>query len=104
MMTPRGVKILAAGKTLLALDGILSFRSNDGGQTWTDLGFDRDPVRQNIFLAVALDESTFFKAGAFGVHRTIGRWQLVASICGADGRDKDTEFDSVQRQTLCAYR
>ena len=71
MMIPRGVKILGAGKTLLALDGILSFRSNDGGQTWTDPGFDRDPVRQNIFLAVALDESTFFKAGVFGVHRTI---------------------------------
>ncbi len=70
IMTPRSVKILAAGEILLALDGIRSFHSNDGGQTWADLGLDKDPVRQNIFPAVAVDENTFYRAGEFGIHRT----------------------------------
>ncbi len=70
MMTPRNIKILAAGKSLLALDGIRSFHSNDGGQTWTDLGLDSNSVKQNIFPAVAVDENTFYRAGEFGIHRT----------------------------------
>ena len=71
MRTPRSVKILAAGKTLLVLDGVISFRSKDGGKTWTDLGFNRNTIGQNIFPAVAVDENTFYTAGAFGVHQTI---------------------------------
>ena len=70
MMTPRSVKILVAGEILLALDGIRSFRSNDGGQTWTDLGLDSNSVKQNIFPAVAVDENTFYRAGEFGIYRT----------------------------------
>ena len=70
MMTPRNIKILAAGKSLLTLDGIHSFHSNDGGQTWTDLGLDSNPVKQNIFPTVAVDENTFYRAGEFGIHRT----------------------------------
>ena len=67
---PRRVKILVSGKRLLVLDAVLSFRSNDGGQTWTNLGFDRNAMTQNIFPAVAVDENTFFRAGEFGIHRT----------------------------------
>ena len=67
---PRGVKILVSGKRLLVLDAVLSFRSNDGGQTWTNLGLDKDSVTQNIFPVVAVDENTFFRAGEFGIHRT----------------------------------
>ena len=70
MMTPRSVKILVAGEILLALDGIRSFRSNDGGQIWTDLGLDSNSVKQNIFPAVAVDENTFYRAGEFGIYRT----------------------------------
>ena len=70
MMIPRSVKILAAGKSLLALDGIRSFRSNDRGQTWMDLGLDSNSVKENIFPAVAVDENTFYRAGEFGIHRT----------------------------------
>ena len=71
MMVPRSIKILVAGKTILALDGSLSFRSNDGGQTWMNLGSDRNSGRQNVFPAVAVDENIFYKAEAFGVYRTI---------------------------------
>ena len=71
MMVPRSIKILVAGKTILALDGSLSFRSNDGGQTWMNLGSDRNSGRQNVFPAVAVDENIFYKVEAFGVYRTI---------------------------------
>ncbi len=71
MAAPHGIKILVTDKTLLVLDDILSFRSSNGGETWTTFEIDRDPVRQNIFPAVAIDENTFFEAGPFGVRRTI---------------------------------
>ena len=70
MRAPRRVKILASGKRLLILDAVLSFRSNDAGQTWTNLGFDRNAITQNIFPVVAVDENTFYRAGEFGIHRT----------------------------------
>ena len=70
MGTSRSVKILVTSKRLLVTDGILSFRSNDGGQTWTDLGLDSNSVKQNVFPAVAVDENTFYRAGEFGIHRT----------------------------------
>ena len=70
MRAPRGVKILASGKRLLVSDAVLSFCSNDRGQTWTNLGFDRNAITQNIFPAVAVDENTFYRAGEFGIHRT----------------------------------
>ena len=70
MSAPRSVKILVSDKALLVLDGTHSFRSNDGGLTWTNLGLDKDSVKQNIFPVVAVDENTFFRAGEFGIHRT----------------------------------
>ncbi|MDE0554484.1 MAG: sigma-70 family RNA polymerase sigma factor, partial [Candidatus Poribacteria bacterium] len=71
MAGPRSVKILAVGKTLLVLDGGLSFRSSDNGQTWADIGFDGSLIKQNIFTTAMVDENTFYLAGALGVHRTI---------------------------------
>lgn len=71
MVGPRSVKILTVGKTLLVLDGGLSFRSNDNGQTWAKLGFDGNPIKQNVFTTAAADENTLYIAGALGVHQTI---------------------------------
>ena len=71
MVGPRNVNILAADKTLLALDGGLSFRSNDDGQTWAKLGFDGSPIKQNVFTTAAADENILYIAGALGVHQTI---------------------------------
>ena len=70
MVGPRSVKILADRKTLFVLDGGLSFRSTNKGQTWTKLGFDRNSLKQNILTTVALDEKTFYITGEFGVQRT----------------------------------
>ena len=66
---PSGVRVLAADETLFAL-GATHFRSADGGETWTDLGFDTDALIENRIPAVALDGKTFYKAGVFGIHRT----------------------------------
>ncbi len=66
---PSGIKILAAGETLLAL-GAIQFRSTDGGETWTDLGVDTDAFMLNSIPSVGVNERMFYKVGAFGVHRT----------------------------------
>ena len=71
-----GVKVLAAGKTILAL-GVTTFRSTDGGKTWTDFGFDMSDKNSSlsaftlsVFPAVGVDENTFFKVGALGLTRS----------------------------------
>ena len=64
-----GVKVLAAGETLLAL-GVTTFRSTDGGKTWTDFGFDTsdsnasmNSVTLSMFPTLTVDENTFLKVG-----------------------------------------
>ena len=64
-----GVKVVAAGETLLVL-GIPTFRSTDGGKTWTDFGFDTsdgsallNSMTLSIFPAAAVDQNTFLKVG-----------------------------------------
>lgn len=56
--------LLVVGETIF-VGGIGQYRSRDGGQTWTQLGFDR-----NFDAYVTHDENTFYKAGGAGVHRT----------------------------------
>ncbi len=79
-----GIKVLAAGETLLALGFMTNFRSTDGGKTWTDLGFDFDAdtfdmsdmnalmnsVTLSMSPAITVDERTFFKAGVIGLTRS----------------------------------
>ena len=64
-----GVKVLAAGETLLAL-GVTTFRSTDGGKTWTDFGFDKSDMNSmmnsmtlSMFPTLTVDENTFLKVG-----------------------------------------
>ena len=64
-----GMSLLVAGKTILA-EATTHFRSRDGGQTWVDLGFDRDSFVLSGLASVAGNENTFYKAGTSGVHRT----------------------------------
>ena len=67
---PSGIKISVAGEALL-LTGTANFYSTDRGQTWTSLGSDMNLFMVSRFPVVAVNESTFYKAGAFGIHRTI---------------------------------
>ncbi len=75
-MSP-GVKILTAGRTLLAI-GYIGFhlRSVDGGKTWS--GGDQKPSSVaminsfllSMFPAVGVDENTVLTAGIFGINRS----------------------------------
>ena len=66
---PSGVKLLATNRTLLAL-GANTFRSKDGGNTWTDLGIYRHSFMLNSLPAAVVNDGTFYKVGTFGIHRT----------------------------------
>ena len=76
-MSP-GVKVLTAGKTLLAI-GYTGFhlRSMDGGKTWPgtettkpNLSALVNSMLLAIFPAVGVDEDTVFTAGIFGINRS----------------------------------
>jgi len=64
-----GITVLAAGETILAL-GATQSRSTDGGHTWTEFGIETDMPMIDSLPAVAVNETTFYKAGASGIHRT----------------------------------
>ena len=66
---PFGISLSAVGKTILA-QGFNRFRSRDGGQTWTNLGFDMNSSILSAFPSVAVDENTFYKASPSGIYRT----------------------------------
>ncbi|MCY4567137.1 MAG: sigma-70 family RNA polymerase sigma factor [Candidatus Poribacteria bacterium] len=66
---PSGVKLLVTGETLLAL-GATNLCSMDRGDTWTNLGIDTNLYMLNSLPAAAVNDETFYKAGAFGIHRT----------------------------------
>ncbi|MDE0636946.1 MAG: sigma-70 family RNA polymerase sigma factor [Candidatus Poribacteria bacterium] len=62
-------KISAFDKTLLVL-GVPAFRSRDGGQTWTNLGFDINLLPSKNTSVLAINENTFYKVGPSGIIRT----------------------------------
>lgn len=66
---PSGVKLLVTNGTLLVL-GANTFRSKDGGNTWTDLGIYRHSFMLNSLPAATMNDETFYKVGTFGIHRT----------------------------------
>ena len=77
---PSGMKILAIGEVLFASTASHSHRSTDNGQTWTELIGDTDVFMINRLPTVAVNETTFYRAGSFGVYRTTDggeRWPLL---------------------------
>ena len=68
MKISSGVKVLAAGNSILVL-GMVSFHSNDSGKTWTELGKDSMTIL-SWTPAVAVNENTFLKAGVLGLTRS----------------------------------
>ena len=67
---PSGMMVLAAGETLFAWNAEHQYRSTDNGQTWTELLGDTDMLMTNRLPAVVVNETTFYKAGPFGIFRT----------------------------------
>ena len=66
---PSGVKLLVKNETLFAL-GATNLYSMDGGDTWANLGIDMNLYMLNSLPAAVVNDQTFYKAGAFGIHRT----------------------------------
>ena len=69
IIAPSGISLFIVDKTILA-QGFTRFRSRDGGQTWTDLGFDLNPSILSAFPSAVVNENTFYKTSATGIHRT----------------------------------
>ena len=44
--------------------------SSDSGETWTDIGTDRNSLSQSIFPVVALDENNFYTSDISGIARS----------------------------------
>ena len=70
-IVPSDAKILVSGETLLVMGSVQSYRSRDGGKTWTDLGMTMDSITMPDSPVLALDESTFYKEGLYMLQRTI---------------------------------
>ena len=70
LRTPTGFRVLVSGKTILAL-GTYTYRSRDGGQTWTNLGIGLDGFTVSDSPIVAQNENTFYKEGFYKLQRTI---------------------------------
>ena len=73
---PSGMKISAVGEVLLALTADQCHRSTDNGRTWTEFSGDTDLFMINSLSIGAIDETTFYKAGLFGIHRTTDGGQV----------------------------
>ena len=67
---PSGMTILVTGETLLASTAKHQYRSTDNGQTWRELSGDTDLFMINSLPTVVVNETTFYRAGPFGIRRT----------------------------------
>ena len=79
-VVPSGMKVLAVGEVLLVSTASQRYRSTDNGKTWTELSGDTELFMTNSFPSVAVNETTFYKAGLFGIYRTTDggkSWRLL---------------------------
>ena len=73
-----GIQLAAVGERLVVMGTRVLLHSSDSGETWTDIGTDRNSLSQSIFPVVALDESNFYSSDISGIARSTdaGRsWQ-----------------------------
>lgn len=66
---PGGIKVLAVGETLLAM-GTNTYRSENGGLTWANLGDISDSYISADSPAVGVNENTFYKEGLYEIQRS----------------------------------
>ena len=103
-----GIKILAVGRTVLAV-GLNTYRSKDGGETWTKL----DTTLRSSYVmidspAVAMNENTFYRANFYSLERSTDAgesWhRFMKGIVGTEIRDliafKDILYAETGRETV----
>ena len=79
-VVPSGMKVSAVSEVLLVSTASQRYRSTDNGQTWTELSGDTELYMTNSLPAVAVNETTFYKVGLFGIRRTTDggkSWRLL---------------------------
>lgn len=84
------IELIVFGETILAIS-IESFRSRDGGKTWTNLGLIEGLRLLYDSTLVAVDENNFFMGGMFHIKRTTDAgksWQKhMNGIIGTEIRE-----------------
>ena len=65
-----GIQLVAVGARLVVMGTRVLLHSSDNGETWTDIGTDRNSLSQSIFRVVALDESNFYTSDISGIARS----------------------------------
>lgn len=65
-----GIQLVAVGKRLVVMGTRVLLHSSDKGDTWTDIGADRNSLSQSIFPVVALDENNFYTSDISGIARS----------------------------------
>ena len=65
-----GIQLVAVGERLVVMGTRVLLHSSDSGDTWTDIGADRNALSQSIFPVVALDENTFYTSDISGIARS----------------------------------
>ena len=67
---PLGGKIVAIDNTVLAIGSVNIYRSNDNGETWTNLGIDADSLSTPNSSIIAVNENTLYKESIYKLHRS----------------------------------
>ena len=65
-----GIQLAAVGERLVVMGTRVLLHSSDSGETWTNIGTDRNSLSQSIFPVVALDESNFYTSDISGIARS----------------------------------
>lgn len=65
-----GIQLATVGERLVVMGTRVLLHSSDSGETWTDIGTDRNSLSQSIFPVVALDESNFYTSDISGIARS----------------------------------
>ena len=66
-----GIQLAAVGERLTVMGTRVLLNSSDSGDTWTDIGADRNALSQSIFPVVALDENNFYTSDISGIARSM---------------------------------
>ena len=65
-----GIQLAAVGERLVVMGTRVLLHSSDSGETWADIGTDRNSLSQSICPVVALDESNFYTSDISGIARS----------------------------------
>ena len=66
-----GIQLAAVSERLVVMGTRVLLHSHDSGDTWTDIGADRNALSQSIFPVVALDKDNFYTSDISGIARSI---------------------------------